>query len=146
MKKFFYRLIWWLYITALFVFIVVKFNGSLSDLLARRELYSESLISSYNLKPFVSIGWMIKYLDQPFAQANLFGNILPFIPFGFLLPKAFKSCGSFFKVFFLGLFSILFIELFQLFTRLGSFDVDDIILNMISIVLGYIMYVLLKRK
>ena len=87
---------------------------------------------------------MIRYLDRPYAQANLFGNILPFIPFGFLLPKAFKSCASFFKVFFLGLLSIVFIELFQLFSKLGSFDVDDIILNMISIIIGYIIYAVLK--
>ena len=35
------------------------------------------------------------------------------------------------------MFAVLFIEIFQYMTRLGSFDIDDIILNMISVLSGY---------
>ncbi|MDE7276526.1 MAG: VanZ family protein, partial [Lachnospiraceae bacterium] len=41
--------------------------------------------------------------------------------------------------------SILLIEIFQFFTNLGSFDVDDIILNMVGIVCGYLMFQIINR-
>jgi len=66
------------------------------------------------------------------ALKNLLGNLLPFIPFGFLLPIAYPRIKAFFKV-----FAVLFIEIFQYMTRLGSFDIDDIILNMVGVLSGY---------
>ena len=63
------------------------------------------------------------------ALKNLLGNLLPFIPFGFLLPIAYPRIKAFFKVFLVGMFAVLFIEIFQYMTRLGSFDIDDIILS-----------------
>ena len=68
---------------------------------------------------------------------NLLGNLLPFIPFGFLLPIAYPRIKAFFKVFLVGMFAVLFIEIFQYMTRLGSFDIDDIILNMVGVLSGY---------
>ena len=77
------------------------------------------------------------------ALKNLLGNLLPFIPFGFLLPIAYPRIKAFFKV--------LFIEIFQYMTRLGSFDIDDIILNMVGVLSGYgtfglVNHVLLKER
>lgn len=48
------------------------------------------------------------------------------------------------------MFAVLFIEIFQYMTRLGSFDIDDIILNMIGVLSGYgtfglVNHVLLKE-
>ena len=87
----------------------------------------------------------IEHITQWWALKNLLGNIIPFIPFGFLLPIAYKKFSSAISVFCVGLASILLIELFQFFTKLGSFDVDDIILNMIGIVCGYLMFLVMKR-
>ena len=85
------------------------------------------------------------------ALKNLLGNLLPFIPFGFLLPIAYSRIKAFFKVFLVGMFAVLFIEIFQYMTRLGSFDIDDIILNMIGVLSGYgtfglVNHVLLKER
>lgn len=84
------------------------------------------------------------------ALKNLLGNLLPFIPFGFLLPIAYPGIKAFFKVFLVGMFAVLFIEIFQYMTRLGSFDIDDIILNMVGVLSGYgtfglVNHVLLKE-
>ena len=38
------------------------------------------------------------------ALKNLLGNLLPFIPFGFLLPIAYPRIKAFFKVFLVGMF------------------------------------------
>lgn len=64
---------------------------------------------------------------------------MPFMPFGFLLPIAFRKINLFLRVIGVGFVVDLCIEVFQYITKIGSFDVDDIILNMIGIVLGYLL-------
>ena len=139
------KIIWWLYIAFLFVFVVVKFKGSFYELSDRINSYSMQGSINYNLTPFRSMSTQIKYITQWWALKNLLGNIILFIPFGFLLPITYKKFSSTISVFFIGLTSILLIEIFQFFTKLGSFDVDDIILNMIGIVCGYLIFLVSNR-
>ncbi len=139
------KIIWWVYIALLLVFVVVKFKGSFYELTDRISTYSMQGSINYNLIPFRSMSTQIKYITQWWALKNLLGNIIPFIPFGFLLPIAYKKFSSTISVFFTGLASILLIEIFQFLTKLGTFDVDDIILNMIGIVCGYLMFLVIKR-
>ena len=77
---------------------------------------------------------------------NLAGNILLFIPAGWLLPRIWVRLRRFFPFFFTCAIAILLVELFQLFTLLGSFDVDDLILNLLGMILGYLFYMILHRK
>lgn len=139
------KIIWWIYITLLFVFVVVKFKGSFYELSDRINSYTMQSSMNYNLIPFRSMSTQIKHITQWWALKNLLGNIIPFIPFGFLLPIAYKKFNSTINVFSTGLASILLIEIFQFFTNLGSFDVDDIILNMVGIVCGYLMFQIINR-
>ena len=134
------KIIWWLYIDLLFVVVVVKFKGSFYELSDRINSCSMQSSINYNLIPFRSMSTQITHITQWWALKNLLGNIIPFVPFGFLLPITYKKFSSTISVFFTGLASILLIEIFQFFTKLGSFDVDDIILNMIGIVCGYLIF------
>lgn len=136
---------WWLYITLLFVFVVVKFKGSFYELSDRITSYSVQGSINYNLIPFRNMSVQIRHITQWWALKNLLGNIIPFVPFGFLLPIAYRKFTSVIKVLSTGLVSILLIEIFQFFTKLGSFDVDDIILNIIGIICGYLMFLVIKR-
>ena len=138
-------IIWWLYITLLFVFVVVKFKGSFYELSDRITSYSVQGSINYNLIPFRNMSVQIRHITQWWALKNLLGNIIPFVPFGFLLPIAYRKFTSVIKVLSTGLVSILLIEIFQFFTKLGSFDVDDIILNIIGIICGYLMFLVIKR-
>ena len=72
---------------------------------------------------------------------NLFGNVIIFIPFGFFLPMAskYRSC---FATLFWSFGLSLCVEIFQLLTKVGSFDVDDILLNTIGGVAGHIIFVI----
>ncbi len=72
---------------------------------------------------------------------NLFGNVLIFVPFGFFLPMA-SRYRSFFGTMFYSFGLSLCVEVFQLVTKVGSFDVDDLLLNTIGGVLGYISFVI----
>jgi glycopeptide antibiotics resistance protein len=90
----------------------------------------------YNLVPFATIGY---FLHNPMVTArdrmiNLLGNIVVFIPFGWLLPRCFSRVLKAYSVFLIGL---LFLEMLQLITRRGMFDVDDIILNSLGFFVGF---------
>lgn len=101
----------------------------------------------YNLELFKEIRRFITYREQLgiFAvSANLAGNILIFVPYGFFISIASKSRG-FFKTLFASMGLSLCVEIVQLFTRVGSFDVDDILLNTIGGVLGYILFTICNR-
>jgi len=56
------------------------------------------------------------------------------------LPRLFKRCRNLFFVIVLSLELSLLVEVVQLVTRVGSFDVDDLLLNTIGGILGYIIY------
>ena len=104
-----------------------------------------------NLELFREIKRFIIYREQlgAFAVfANLAGNILIFVPYGFFISVASRERG-FFKTLFFSMGLSLCVEIIQLFTRVGSFDVDDILLNTIGGVLGYIIFLIcngIRRK
>jgi len=93
-----------------------------------------------NLIPFKTIipyllgkgGWLIVGL-------NIGGNILLLVPFGFLLPLIF-STSNWKKILFIAPLSGLSIELLQAYLHVGIFDIDDVILNGLGVVLGYWVY------
>lgn len=97
----------------------------------------------YNLVLFKEIKRFWEYRDQVgmFAMfTNLFGNVLIFMPFGFFMPMA-SRYRSFFSTLFYSFGLSLCVETFQVVTRVGSFDVDDLLLNTIGGVLGYMIFV-----
>ncbi|MBT0548759.1 VanZ family protein [Riemerella anatipestifer] len=70
---------------------------------------------------------------------NIFGNIIMFIPFGFLgwcYPK-YQNLRILSLDF---IVAITIVESMQYFTRLGVFDIDDILLNTFGVLLGYWIY------
>lgn len=92
------------------------------------------------LKPIVStldfVSHSILWSNRRVITINIIGNIIMFVPFGFLgwlIPKYQKL-----KPLLIAFLSILIIiEALQYFTRLGVFDVDDIIFNTIGVWLGF---------
>lgn len=97
----------------------------------------------YNLELFKEIKRFINYREElgTFAVfTNLFGNILIFVPYGFFVAMAGKY-RSFGKTFLYSFGLCMGVEIFQLVTRVGSFDVDDILLNTLGGVIGHIVFV-----
>ncbi len=137
-RRFVYKAVWWVYIALLFIVVIVKFTGSVAAL--ERKIARTTPWSNYNLIPFYSIRVQLEYVSEKWARLNLLGNFVPFVPFGLLLPLAYPKSGTFVRVAGIGLLFLIFVELFQLFTRLGSFDVDDIILNMVGVICGYLLW------
>lgn len=80
------------------------------------------------------------------AVVNLVGNVVMFVPLGWFLPAVWNCLRGFFKTFFLSAALICAVEAAQYATALGSCDIDDLILNLIGVILGYILWRLTHRK
>lgn len=111
------------------------------------DWYGRTGISSdyrYNLVLFKEIKRFIKYREELGAFAvftNLAGNILIFVPFGFFISMASTARGFFMTLFYTFSLSLC-VEVFQLITKVGSFDVDDLLLNTIGGILGYLFFLI----
>lgn len=95
-----------------------------------------------NLIPFV---YLFDYETVREVMLNLVGNSLMFVPVGIVYPIVYKKLNTHVKVIAAGIGFSLAIELLQLpfFDRVS--DVDDLILNSLGYVLGYLIYLLVKR-
>lgn len=94
-----------------------------------------------NFQPFKE---MTRYsINSPLFYRNVIGNVLLFIPFGVFVCYYIRRC-KFWQVFTITLSGSFIIELVQ--SKIGrSFDVDDIILNVIGGIVGYFIYKILYK-
>ena len=74
-----------------------------------------------------------------------------FIPLGTFLPALWPKLQKAWKTLLAALLSILAVEIIQLFSLLGRCDIDDLLLNMAGIAVGYALWrlcrwILQKRK
>ena len=101
-----------------------------------------------NIKPFSSIRLFAesKRVTSEYSYRNIGGNIVGFIPLGLLLPLLMPFFRNFFTATGMVLLISLLFELTQLIAGLGSFDVDDLILNTAGGIFGYLLYRLFGRK
>lgn len=93
-----------------------------------------------NLVPFKTIKMYIKYYHSINGFDNLFGNILAFVPFGVFVPAVFPKMNKSWFVLLHSFWLSLCIELFQLVSHFGEFDVDDVLLNCFGAVTGYVLF------
>lgn len=75
---------------------------------------------------------------------NIIGNVVAFIPFGFFRPIIGIHKASFMRTLLSGAIFSLIIEISQLLIHVGSFDVDDIFLNTLGTLIGYITFLVFR--
>ena len=105
------------------------------------DRYWDVVSQSYNLQPLKTVRQMVSLLySRPalarFAVINLIGNVIMFVPLG-LLPMIWKRQQKFGWYLLTVAISILLIELLQLFTTLGSADIDDFLFNLLGALIGF---------
>ena len=96
-----------------------------------------------NFVPFKTIlhylsgaeGWTVSIV-------NLVGNIALLVPIGFFAPFVFRKM-TWPKALALAIASGLAIELTQVVFRVGIFDIDDVILNALGVLIGYLIFAML---
>lgn len=102
----------------------------------------------YNLHLFQEIKRFIIYRKEVGFKSfivNIIGNVLAFAPFGFVLPIISPSNRKFINILVLSFELTLGVELMQLLLKVGIFDVDDIFMNTIGGVLGYILFLIARK-
>ena len=100
-------------------------------------------IYRYNLTPFQEIKrfWIYRHrVGFWVAFLNLAGNVIGFLPFGFFLPILSRRLRNGAVVTALGIGLSLLVESIQLVFKVGCFDVDDLILNTLGVLLGYLSF------
>lgn len=114
-------------------------------LLSEREEYT---YYRYNLVMFQEIKRFLngsRYFSNMDILLNLLGNVVGFVPLGFMLPMIHKrKIYSLVSVFFVFMFSFM-MEVIQLTFRIGVFDVDDLFLNTLGGFIGFLCYFLGQR-
>jgi glycopeptide antibiotics resistance protein len=100
---------------------------------------SRHSLHMYNLQPFKTIRfYLTEQADFLIAFYNLGANIGLFIPFGVYYCYVTKNA-TISKLIFLSIGVIGIIEGLQFITRRGSLDIDDLILNVLGVTIGYIV-------
>ena len=140
--RFLLKLFFALYI--IFVIKVIIFKYPLHQLRAIADTWQKDVIleglGTANFMPFRTLKMYIDYAYKLNSVENLAGNVLVFIPLGFLLPLISDEHRRFTEVLLNAFTFVLGIEVFQLFSAFGAFDVDDILLNCLGAAIGYGCY------
>lgn len=116
-----------------------------AELMGRTQ---EQMDYHYNLVLFKEINRFITYREKLGMEAvllNLVGNVAAFMPFGFFFPVISRRTRHWYTMVLLGAAFSLGIETIQLITKVGSFDVDDILLNTIGSLLGYWSFLMVQK-
>lgn len=133
-KRMFVTLLFILYIVLL-LFTVLFMDRSVKD------------EYQYNLVLFDEIKRYFNYREQVgnwIFLRNIMGNVVGFIPLGALWPYVFPSMKNPILVTLICFQWSLVIEFTQLVCKIGSFDVDDLLLNTAGGLLGCIIYYIWK--
>ncbi|MDO4523634.1 MAG: VanZ family protein [Eubacteriales bacterium] len=80
---------------------------------------------------------------------NIAGNVICFIPFGAILPVLCRKARKLFAIVLLSFEFSLLVECAQLLLKVGSFDVDDLFLNTLGGLIGFLLFLvcdMLRRK
>ena len=125
------KILFVLYIIFVFYFLLIsEIYGRTGEM----QEYHYNLVLFREIKRF----WNYRRQLGIFATAtNLLGNVLIFLPFGFFMAMASKY-RSFLSTLVYSFALSLTVEISQLFMKVGCFDVDDLLLNTIGGMLGFI--------
>ena len=99
-----------------------------------------------NLIPFDTILYFIRLLCSLNtariinAVINLVGNVVMFFPLGFCHPWCFSNCAALRKTLCVSAACITTVEIIQVTTLRGFCDIDDLMLNLIGVWIGYAIY------
>jgi glycopeptide antibiotics resistance protein len=129
---------------------VIIFKYPWEDLKAIADTWEKGVIleglDTANFTLFKTIKMYINYSYMLNSFENLAGNIVVFVPFGFLLPYVQKGAAKFPVLLLNAFLFVVGIEVFQLFSAFGAFDVDDILLNCFGASMGWVIYRVWERR
>ena len=132
-----YIVCWCLFILYLMSLAYFLFFAEATGRTFAERSYQYNLISLHEIRRFLTYR---RQLGFSAVALNLVGNVRAFVPFGLFLPLLVKRVRSMGETVLLGVEFSLLVEILQLYSKVGSFDVDDILLNTLGVVLGHICF------
>jgi len=119
-----------------FIFFMTLFGRNMGD------------VRQYSVIPFKSYYyvWVERNME---LLLQIVMNVAMYIPLGILLPCCFKLFNKYRYIIFIAVLSSMSIEFTQVIFKIGLFEVDDIINNVLGAIIGVIIYALfnkLKKK
>lgn len=142
------KFIFFFYLLVLIKIVIFKYPlSTYLDIISQwsPEMFWQGIEHS-NFTLFKTIRMYITYWGRINSFENLVGNIVIFVPFGLLYPWAYEKGRGLWRVCLAAFAVILGLELTQMWTNFGAFDVDDILLNFVGTLLGYFLYHLSIKK
>ena len=113
----------------------------------RRYILNQNIFGEINFIPgkvvFDTYNEINTYNNYIYFVINIIGNVCIFIPIGFFISVLWRNI-SVKKIVLIALFMSLCIELLQLPQARGT-DIDDLWLNMLGALIGYLIYILLSK-
>ena len=134
--------IWIAFLIYLLVLCYVLFFGGMFGRTEHSGEYRYNLTLFQEIGRYYGIG--IRFGRWWLFILNVIGNIAVFVPFGIFVPILFVRCKNIFLTTLLALQMSLIVELIQLVTMVGSFDVDDILLNTLGGLCGYLIWFIFR--
>ncbi len=131
------------------VLVFVLFIGGVDT--ANADLSFASYVKAYtNFIPFATLAEYARRLAADTINVetviyNVVGNIVLFVPLGVIIPFFFEKLGKLWRCAAVSVAVSVVMELLQLVLRRGSFDVDDIILNVVGTAVGFAIFFALKK-
>ena len=126
-----------MYICMLFYVTVYRHGISIEELwLPRPRINMIPLVSTFQLYHYG--GWLV-------FLYNIIGNIVWFLPFGFILPYL-KDHYRMYHIFLCSFILSSSIEFVQYVLNCGISDIDDIIFNVLGGCVGYALFCLIPKK
>ena len=130
------------YLTLVIKLVVLR--GPLMTIIAGIRHEGLRLAKGFHTANFIPFKTLYYYLslqeNMETGIQNIGGNILLFIPLGILLPLAWKNFASPLRLLGAAFALSLLLETTQLLFALGNFDVDDLLLNILGALMGFVLY------
>lgn len=144
--KMIFRMVLIIYLGVLIRLIILKYPVPvLRGIMDEWELSNAKAgVATANLTLFKTIRMYVRYYDRLNGFDNLFGNVLAFMPLGVLIPVSFSGVDRWWMILLHSFWLSLCIELFQLVSHFGAFDVDDILLNTLGGLLGFFCFLVVR--
>ena len=143
------------------VMLWLLFHRSMPDTAAPSFSYWSWVAENINLQPLhtIRLFWNVLaapqgYIDRmglawyeanrQHAIINLGGNVLLFLPLGFLLPRIWNALQRLWGTLLTAALIMTAVEITQVLTLRGNCDIDDLMLNLLGAAIGYGLFQLIR--
>lgn len=138
------------------IFILIAFSAILIKVMVFKDVpvirvgpmmlnFGGTHVGRANLIPFKTIlPYLLGEKGLIIGSINIVGNIVLLVPIGFLVPFVYRKM-TWKKSLVLAVAAGLSIELMQELLRVGIFDIDDVILNAVGVLIGYWAFTIIPR-